>query len=134
MEKSNNLTKIALRIDNDELNKLDYHVDASNSRSRYAFIIDAIKFYCGYLDASDNYYLPTAIKSTMEGSLQSAEDRISRLLFKNTVEVSMMMNLFAHAVDVEEDTLNKLRQKCLNDVKKTNGKIDFKEINRYQNG
>ena len=59
---------------------------------------------------------------------------ISKLLYKNTVELSMVMNVLSAIADVDNDTLKKLRVKCMNEVKATNGKISFEEINKYQKG
>ena len=81
-----------------------------------------------------NQYLPVAISSAVQGTVKSSEDRISKLLYKNTVELSMVMNVLSAIADVDNDTLKKLRVKCMNEVKATNGKISFEEINKYQKG
>ena len=46
----------------------------------------------------------------------------------------MVMNVLSAIADVDNDTLKKLRVKCMNEVKATNGKISFEEINKYQKG
>lgn len=63
-----------------------------------------------------------------------SEDRLSKLLFKNTVELAMMMNVISATADIDTETLKKLRVKCINEVKRTNGKISFEEINKSHKG
>ena len=69
----------------------------------------AIKFYDGYNRSTlENQYLPVAISSAVQGTVKSSEDRISKLLYKNTVELSMVMNVLSAIADVDNDTLKKL--------------------------
>ena len=99
-----------------------------NSKERLNIIIDdAINFYCGYLTADDcaDFY-PEVIKSAVKANLDSLENRMGRLLFKHTVELAMMMNLFAAVYN--------LRAKCVSEVKRLNGKISFEDVYRYQKG
>ena len=46
----------------------------------------------------------------------------------------MMMHVTAASFRVDEDTLSRLRGKCVNDVKKLNGRITFDDTVRYQKG
>ena len=46
----------------------------------------------------------------------------------------MIMHLLAADSDVDERTLEKLRERCVDDVSHTNGKIAFSDILRYQKG
>ena len=60
----------------------------------------AIRFYAGYRNAEcDGYYLPSTLSYTLEGSLTALGDRIGRLLFKLSVEESMLMHIIAHDTD-----------------------------------
>ena len=45
-----------------------------------------------------------------------------------------MANLFAYDIDVNLDTLKKLRVRCVRNVKETNGEIDFQDALRFQKG
>ena len=47
-------------------------------------------------------YLPLAINSALAGVVDTSESRISRLLFKLTVELSILMNLYTAQNDVDE--------------------------------
>jgi hypothetical protein len=70
----------------------------------------------------------------LSGIIKVSEDRLSKLLFKNTVELAMMMNVISATADIDMETLKKLRVKCINEVKRTNGKISFEEINKSHKG
>ena len=115
------------------INSVDKLLEADNCRSKSEFIEKAIKFYCGYISAKDGMkYLPTAITSAISGIVNTSEDRIARLLFKLAVEMSMMMNILAANAEVDETTLSRLRGKCVNDVKRSIGSVDFDKVYRYQ--
>lgn len=106
---------------------------ADNSTSLTGFIENAVRFYLNYLMAQeDNPILPKAVSAAIEGRLGVFEDRMAKLLFKQTVELSMTMNLLAASVDVDDGTLRKLRGKCITDVKQTNGAISFDDTLHYQ--
>ena len=57
---------------------------------------------------------------------------MAALMFKLTVEHSMMMNIIAADTNIDEVLLNKLRGKCVDDVKRTNGRISFGDILKFQ--
>lgn len=134
MEKENktNRNKIALRLYQEQIDKLDAYVRLSKASSRNQFIIDAIEFYGGFITSEKNTFLPNAIASSMVGIVDNSEDRIARIIFKNTVELAMTMNILAAIAEVDEDKLRSLRAKCIKDVKATIGQINFDEIYKYQ--
>lgn len=113
---------------------LDEMVKRGNCRSRSELIEKSLKFYDGYLRSTqENEYLPIALSSALSGIVKSSEDRIARVLFKNAVEIAMMMNVLSATAEIDEVTLKKLRAKCVKDVKGTLGKINFEDIYKYQN-
>ncbi len=106
-----------------------------NCQSQSEFIEKAIKFYCGYISAEEGVrFLPAAITSAMTGMVDSLENRMARLIFKLTVEMSMMMNILASNADFDEDTLRRLRGKCIGDVKKSVGSVTFEDVAKFQKG
>lgn len=102
---------------------------------QFKFIEKAILFYCGYL-ASTEYraYLPGVIVSTMQGSLDSLEDRMASLLFKIAVELCMVLHVTAAANQIDEDTLSRLRGLCVEEVKRLRGAVRLEDAVRFQNG
>ena len=128
-----NKKRTTIWLSQDVMDRLDEMTKTDDSKSRSEFIERAIKFYDGYNRSTlENQYLPVAISSAVQGTVKSSENRISKLLYKNTVELSMVMNVLSAIADVDNDTLKKLRVKCMNEVKATNGKISFEEINKKE--
>ena len=119
---------------NDDIWKMvGLHYKANNCTTQNEFIEQAIQFYCGYLDTEQEaVFLPVALSTVLEGSLGALGDRLGKLLFKMSVEMSMMMHLMAHDTDATLDELEQLRGRCVKDVMRTHGMINFKEIFRFQ--
>ena len=45
-----------------------------------------------------------------------------------------MMNVLASGMEIDPVTLDQLRNKCVSEVRRTNGSITFKDAVNYQNG
>ncbi len=104
-------------------------------RSLSEFIEKAIRFYIGYLTASDeSNYLPNMFLSNMRAIAAESDNRQSRIMFKMAVEMAMMMNLLAAFNDVDPDSLEKLRGECIKEVKRLNGSFSLKDAVDWQNG
>lgn len=115
------------------IKSMDSLLERDNCKSRSEFIEKAVRFYCGYISANDGLkYLPTAITSAMSGIVGASENRMARLIFKLAVEMSMMMNILATTADVNEETLRRLRGKCVGDVKRSVGAITFEDVVKFQ--
>ena len=120
--------KFAMRIkpETQELVREWYPKD--NCQSQNEFIEKAIHFYVEHLSAqSSTSFLPSALVSALRATIQGSENRIARLLFKLTVEISMMMNVLAAGLEIDASQLDALRWRCVQEVKKTNGTITFKD-------
>ena len=120
--------KFLMRIDPDTDRKIKAAMPRSNCRSQNEFMEKAVRFYCDYLAAEDVAdFLPPIFVHAMRGTLQCSEDRISRLLFKLAVEMSMMMNVLAIGLEIDADQMDRLRGQCVQAVKRSNGGISFKD-------
>ena len=113
-------------IEQEVVDKLEKHYKDDGSRSKSEFVERAINFYCGYVTA-ENYreFFPKVVLSTIQGTLDSFENRMATLLFKMAVELSVLNRVTAATVDVEELNLTRLRGRCVDDVKRINGCISF---------
>ena len=119
--------KFLMRIDPDTDRKIKAAMPSSNCRSQNEFVEKALRFYCDYLAAEDVAdFLPPIFVHALQGTLQCSEDRIARLLFKLTVEMSMMMNVLAIGLEIDANQMDRLRGQCVQAVKKSNGSISFK--------
>ena len=120
--------KFQMRIDPDTDRKIKAAMPRANCRSQNEFMEKAVRFYCDYLAAEDVAdFLPPIFVHAMQGTIQSSENRIARLLFKLTVEISMMMNVLAMGLEVDVSQLDDLRWRCVQEIKKVNGTISFKD-------
>ena len=127
--------KFALRImpETQQLVKDIYPLD--NCQNQSEFIEKAIHFYAGYI-ASKNAteFLAPILVSALQSTMKGMEDHISRILFKLAVELNMMMNVLASELDTSPDTLEQMRGRCIQEVKKTIGYITFVDAVKYQRG
>ena len=115
------------------MDSVDRNLQRANCRSRNEFTEKALHFYIGYLNKEDDAeYISKTLQSVISGTVQVSEDRIASLLFKLSVEMSMMMHILAANMDVDGQTLDRLRGKCVQDVKRSIGSVDFKRVTVYQ--
>ncbi len=129
------MTKIkpGITLYQETVNSIDQNLQRANCRSRNEFTEKALWFYIGYLNKEDDAeYISKALQSVITGTVQVSEDRIASLLFKLSVEMSMMMHILAANLDVDNQTLDRLRGKCVQDVKRSIGSVDFKKVTNYQ--
>ena len=112
-------THCSYMIDQEIVDKLEKHYRDDGSRSKSEFVERAINFYCGYVTA-ENYrdFFPKVVLSTIQGTLDSFENRMATLIFKMAVEISVLNRVTAATVDVEELNLTRLRGRCVEDVKR----------------
>lgn len=130
-----NKKKFALWMHPDTQKRVKEWYKKDNCGSQSEFIEKAILFYCGYVSSENSTkFLPTAITSALAGVVESSENRMARLLFKLAVEMSMMMNIIASNAEVDEALLQRLRGKCVSDVKKSIGSVTFEDVVKFQNG
>ena len=60
--------------------------------------------------------------------------RMGRLLFKLAVEQNMTANILASEINAGLDEVEKLRIRCIREVKQINGEIKFEDALKYQKG
>ena len=120
--------KFAMRIKPETQDLVRQWYGRDNCQSQNEFIEKAIHFYVEHLAAEkSSMFLPSALVSALRATVQGSEDRISRLLFKLAVEMSMMMNVLAIGLEIDASQMDRLRGQCVQAVKKSNGSISFKE-------
>ena len=133
MKYKSNRVRMGTMMHPDVVKMCDENISKTSSLSRNDFIEEAIIFYVGHLNDKENKYLSESIQSVIKSNIQITEDRLSKIIFKLTVELSMLMNIVAFDNQLTDDAVSKLRVKCINDVKRNIGKINFEEVSRYQN-
>lgn len=132
-EEKPEMRRIGLYLEQEVLDLCDSLLEQANVRSRNEFANEALRFYCGYLTArkAENYLLQS-LSSVITGTVQDSENRLARMDFKLAVELSKLAHVIAYTHEVDEEALHKLHLKCLEEVKRINGAVDFEGAYKYQ--
>lgn len=103
-----------------------YADDQCQSRSEY--IEKAILFYTGFLYAEKaDRYLPKVLQQILSGTLDRFAERIGWQLFKLAVEQNINNHILASDTDIDARSYQKMRGLSMDEVKRTNGRIDFED-------
>ena len=125
--------KYAFWLSQETKDELSQIYTEDNCASQSEFVEKALKFYSGYVRTKgDRSYLPRILSDELEGTVGVMANRIGRLLFKQSVELGILSHIIAADTDVDQITLKKLRGRCVDDVRRTNGQIEFKDILQFQ--
>ena len=94
-------TRIHTRISPDTKRKMETAMPNANCQSQNEFVEEAIRFYSDYIITQEvtNFLAPMLV-SALRATIQGSENRIARLMFKETVELSMMMNVLAAVLGI----------------------------------
>ncbi|MFI3174765.1 MAG: hypothetical protein R3Y53_06125 [Bacillota bacterium] len=98
-------------------------ISAKGMKNHTEFITESVNFYIGYLSTENAMgYLPELLVGGLKSLLHENDVRVGNNLFRLTTEISMMANILAVGLDVEDDDLVQLRKKCVADIKKNRGR------------
>lgn len=126
-------TKFSIRVDTELLKLADAYIRDSTVQNRTELIEDALRFYLGFLTSQKaEDYLLQSLSSVMTGTVQDSENRIARMEFKIAVELSKLSQVIAYTHDVDGEALHKLHLKCVEEVRRINGAVDFESAYKYQ--
>ena len=120
--------KFAFYLSPEKKAVLERRYQEDGSRSMTAFIERAVDFYLDYLSANNaGLFLPTALKSYVDGRLGQMEERLSSLAFRQAVEQDIVAGILADAYQFNEENLRRRRAESIQNVKKTNGRISLEQ-------
>lgn len=107
----------------------------ANATSKSDFVTQAIKFYIGYLRQKKciDFILPLLAQS-IKSEIGSVEQNISKMLFKMSVEQSIVNNLIANQSEIDENTMERLRNSCAEEVARLGGVVTFEDAYEWQHG
>lgn len=132
MEQNNN-TRIGVFMSKDLLKRCDNNISKTNALSRSEFICDAMDFYIAWLNSETNSKVLTpALESVIGAKIQDTENRLARVLFKQGVELAMMMHIVANTNDVDTSQLGELRKLCVDEVSRIGGRYSFDDAVKFQ--
>lgn len=120
--------RLSLRVSAVTSYRLHTAYKKSGCRSMNELAEQALDFYLDYLEVGNaGDFLPTALKSYVDGRLGKLEYRLSALSFKQAVEVDMMAGILADSFQFSEEDLRRRRAESVNNVKRTNGRISLEK-------
>ena len=102
MGSENAKVRVGIYIEKAILEQVDGLLETANVRSRNEFVAEALKFYMGYLLAG------------------KAENYF------------LQSQVIAYTHDVDEESLNRLHVKCVDEVRRINGTVKFEDAYHYQ--
>ena len=125
--------RIGMILSDDLLQRCDNSIPLDNSRSRSEFICNAIEFYIAWLNNGTNSSVLTPVLESVIGAkIRDTENRLARVLFKQGVEVAMMMHVVAATNNITLGELEKLRRMCVDEVSRNSGRYSFDDAVKYQ--
>ena len=115
------------------VDKSDTAVTIKNFANRSDFIEKAIHFYCGYIYQEEHSeFLSDTVTDSMEGIAKALENRFGKLLFKIAVEMAKLEQMLAAINEMDDETIERLHKRCVDEVKKINGIIKMEDAVKYQ--
>ena len=128
-------TKFALWITPECKQLVDDCYADDQCQSRGEYIEKAIWFYSGFLHAEKaDRYLPKVLQQILSGTLDRFAERIGRQLFKLAVEQNVNNHILASDTDIDAQSYQKMRGLSMEEVKRTNGRIDFEDALLQERG
>ncbi len=122
-------------MDRELLRRVDEAMSKTSARSRSEFISDALEFYIAWLHSEETgKVLTPALESVISGRIGDTENRIARVLFKQSVELAMLMHVVAATHSIRPEDVESLRKMCVGEVSKINGKFHFDDAVKLQKG
>ena len=127
--------RFQMRISPETDQRIKAAMPLANCQSQNEFVEQALLHYCGCLQAEDSAnILAPELTAALRATVRDSEAHTCRLLFKLAVEVDILMHVLASGMEIDPATLDKLRGRCVQEVKTPNGGISFKDAVHYQNG
>ncbi len=125
--------RIGVYMEKELVERADEMVSYVGARSRNEFVAEAVNFYIGFLNSrkAENYLLQS-LSSVLTSTVHDSENRLARMDFKLAVEISKLAHVIAYSHEVDEDALKKLHLKCVDEVKRINGAVEFEGAYKYQ--
>lgn len=125
--------RIGIYISDNLLKTVDKSTKITDSTSRSEFISEALEFYIAWLDSKNiTRVLTPALESVIGAKILDTEDRLARVIFKQSVELAMLTHIIASSNSINTNVLDDLRRMCVDEVKRLGGKYNLKDIVKYQ--
>ena len=131
--KETNGKRITAYFDERTMNLIESNINLTSARSRSEFLSFAVETYATVLNKDNTTRVLTpALESVIGATVGLTEKRISRVMFKQSVELAMLMHLIAATYEFDRDTLEALRRTCIGEVCRLNGNLKFDDAADYE--
>ena len=98
-------------------------------KSYSEFLREAIDFYADWkMRGTTEKVITPEMESIVKTTIEKTEDRISRLLFKNTVELHLRTRLIYHDFNYKPEEVRAIRNEAIRLVGDTNGSLNLDYI------
>lgn len=122
---------LGISLPEDVIELADRHIKVADCRSRNEFIEAAIRFYAEYLSLDDSRTIvPIHLQNAIKHAVDLAENRMSKVVFKNAVSVAMLSEMLARYYECGSELLFNIEQNAYDEVRKHNGMLDTERILR----
>ena len=129
-----NKARHTIWLNEDAWSQVEDSYTKDNCTTRNVYIEKAIRFYTGYLNTQNAAsYLPRLLSDVLNGKQEALGSRMGRQLFKLAVEQDMISNIVAAVYEITPDDLERLRVRCIRDIKQTNSVVRLEDAVKYQN-
>lgn len=129
----NQRVKSGLAVTPLHLKLCDDNLKRAKADSRNTFMEKAIEFYAGYLNAEQN---PKFFDEMFTSASQQKMEQVGKSLgtgqYKISVELAKLCHLIAAQMCVTDDQLQRLHQKCSEEVKALGSVPTFEQAYKYQ--
>lgn len=124
-----NKQQISVQLPLSTINKIESLKKLDDSKtSRNKIIESAVDFYFGYKTSEiAQDYLCSIVGQKIEGMINNASNRTSKLQFKEAVEINVLTRIVASMMELDKDSYDKMRRKAVEDVKASKGIISAYE-------
>jgi hypothetical protein len=127
--------RYSLWLSNENIKKVDMVYQLDHCKSRSEFVDRAIRFYCGYVESNiADDYIADVFVQTLFPKLDNIKKDLTKSVYNMALQLSMLIHFEAASCDYDDDELRQLRNKCIIDIKKAQGVIDFENAIHYQRG
>ena len=120
---------VGLLLPEEVIDLADRSVKLADCRSRNEFVEAAIRYYAEYLALENSKTIvPIHLQRAIKTAVDLAEQRMSKVLFKYAVSVSMLAQLLVRCMRYDARTLDDIEQKAFDEVKSYNGMLNTEQI------
>lgn len=127
--------RYSLWLSNENIKKADMVYPIDHCKNRSEFIDRAIRFYCGYVESNiAEDYIADVFVQTLFPKLDNMKKDLVKSVYNMALQLSMLVHFEAASCDYSDKDLKQLRNKCIVDIKKAQGVIDFEKAIHYQRG